>query len=427
MTGQPSGLFGLGWTGIAALLAFGMALGFFGYPWISSPPEAAGLETAHLSEEEEADESGVAHISIEVQRANGVELRRAEVREFESLLHVTGTVSADRARVARIRPLARGVVDRVFVQLGERVETGDPLVSYDNIDLGLAIGEFLAADADLRGTRTALEVSETILARSQEMLKVEAVARTEHDLLEAEFQSALAMVSSAEALVSKFEEQLHRFGLTEDDLERLKQADDTGYHRTVSQATLHAPAPGIVTNYDVGSGEVIDPSSELITITDLSSVWVLANVNERDLNAVRVGKPVSIRVATYPGESFLGRIAYTGDTVEQETRTALVRCVASNPRSRLKLGMFATVDIPSGSVYRSLAVPSAAIQEVDGHSVVFLRRTDVEFEQREVETGLEADGWVEVSGEVSAGDRVIASGSAFAKESVLSHTVGGGH
>ena len=427
MTGQPSGLFGLGWTGIAALLAFGMALGFFGYPWISSPPEAAGLETAHLSEEEEADESGGVHISIEVQRANGVELRRAEVREFESLLHVTGTVSADRARVARIRPLARGVVDRVFVQLGERVETGDPLVSYDNIDLGLAIGEFLAADADLRGTRTALEVSETILARSQEMLKVEAVARTEHDLLEAEFQSALAMVSSAEALVSKFEEQLHRFGLTEDDLERLKQADDTGYHRTVSQATLHAPAPGIVTNYDVGSGEVIDPSSELITITDMSSVWVLANVNERDLNAVRVGKPVSIRVATYPGESFLGRIAYTGDTVRQETRTALVRCVASNPRSRLKLGMFATVDIPSGSVYRSLAVPSAAIQEVDGHSVVFLRRTDVEFEQREVETGLEADGWVEVSGEVSAGDRVIASGSAFAKESVPSHTVGGGH
>lgn len=427
MSGQASGLFGLGWTGIVALLAIGIALGYSVYPWISSPREAALPGTAHLPEEDAADESGVAHIPIEAQHANGLELRRAEVREFESLLHVTGTVSADRTRVARIRPLARGVVDRVFVQLGDRVEKGDPLVSYDNIDLGLAIGEFLAADADLRGTRTALQVSETILARSQEMLKVEAVARTKHDLLEAEFQSARAMVASAEALVSKFEEQIHRFGLTEEDLAKLKQVDDTGYHRTVSQATLRAPARGIVTNYDVGPGEVIDPSSELITITDMSSVWVLANVNERDLNAVRVGKPVSIRVATYPGEVFRGRIAYAGDTVGQETRTALVRCIASNPRARLKLGMFATVDIPSGSVYRSLAVPSEAIQEVDGHTVVFLRRTDVEFEQRAVETGLEADGWVEIPGGVSAGDRVIASGSAFAKESVPVHAVGGGH
>ena len=429
MSTLGSRLFAVGWAGSIALLAFGTALGYLGYPWIASVGDEASLDTTHLHDDEskEADDRGVVRIPLDVQSANGVEIRRAEVRPFESPLHVTGTVSADQTRVARIRPLARGVVDRVFVQLGDRVHQGDPLLSYDNIDLGLAIGEFRAANADLRSTRTNLEVSETILARSHEMLEVEAVARTAHDVVESEFRSAQAQVDSARALVAKFEEQLHRFGLTEEDLSRLSQGEDPDYHRTVSRATLRTPSAGIVTAYDVGQGEVIDPSSELLTITDLSVVWVLAGVSERDLSAVRVGKPVSIHIATYPGESFRGRIAHAGDMVEQESRTARVRCVVRNPEGRLKLGMFATVDIPSGRTYDALAVPSEAIQKTHGRPVVFVQRSGTEFEQRHVETRLESDGWVEILSGVSDGDAVIAAGSALAMAEALRDEPGGAH
>ena len=429
MNARSFRLFAVGWAGPVSLLALGTALGYLGYPWVAPSGDGASLEDTHLhgGESDAADDSGIVHIPHDLQSANGLEIRRAEVRPFESPLHVTGTVSADQTRVARIRPLARGVVDRVFVQLGDRVNQGDPLLSYDNIDLGLAIGEFRAANADLRSTGTNLEVSETILARSREMLEVEAVARTEHDVVEAEFRSAQAQVDSARALVAKFEEQLHRFGLTEEDLDRLTQAEDPDYHRTVSHATLRTPSSGIVTAYDVGQGEVIDPSSELLTVTDISVVWVLAGVSERDLSAVRVGKPVSIQVSTYPGESFRGRITHTGDMVEQESRTARVRCVVRNPDGRLKLGMFATVDIPSGHTYDALAVPSEAVQKIHGRPVVFVRRSATEFELRQVETRLESEGWVELLSGVSAGDAVIAAGSALAKAEALHDEPGGAH
>ncbi len=429
MSGRSSRLFAVGWAGPIALLALGTALGYLGYPWIASFGDEASLENTHLhgGEGNAAGERGIVHIPLDVQSANGLEIRRAEVRPFESPLHVTGTVSADQTRVARIRPLARGVVDRVFVQLGDRVNQGDPLLSYDNIDLGLAIGEFRAANADLRSTRTNLEVSETILTRSREMLEVEAVARTENDVVEAEFRSAQAQVDSARALVAKFEEQLHRFGLTEEDLNRLTQGEDPDYHRTASRATLRTPSSGIVTAYDVGHGEVIDPSSELLTVTDISVVWVLAGVSERDLSAVRLGKPVSIHVSTYPGESFRGRIVHTGDMVEQESRTARVRCVVRNPDGRLKLGMFATIDIPSGRTYDALAVPSEAIQKIQERPVVFVRRSGTVFEQRQVETRLSSDGWVELLSGVSAGDAVIAAGNALAKAEALRDAPGGAH
>ena len=429
MSGRSSRLFAVGWAGSIALLALGTALGYLGYPWIASVGVESKLENKnpHGDESNEADERGIVHIPLEMQSANGLAIIQAEVRPFGSPLHVTGTVSADQTRVARIRPLARGVVDRVFVQLGDRVNQGDPLLSYDNIDLGLTIGEFRAANADLRSTRTTLEVSETILARSREMLEIEAVARTQHDVVEAEFRSAQAQVDSARALVAKFEEQLHRFGLTEEDLNRLTQGEDPDYHRTVSRATLRTPSSGIVTAYDVGHGEVIDPSSELLTVTDISVVWVLAGVSERDLSAVRLGKPVSIHVSTYPGESFRGCIVHTGDMVEQESRTARVRCVVRNPDGRLKLGMFATIDIPSGRTYDALAVPSEAIQKIQERPVVFVRRSGTVFEQRQVETRLSSDGWVELLSGVSAGDAVIAAGSALVKAEALRDAPGGAH
>lgn len=421
MSGRVSGSASARWAGSIVLIAVGMALGYTVYPWIGSDSCTAGTEESdsHGDERHEPAGSRLLHIAVDDQRAGGLSVRRAELRQFESLLHVTGTVSADQTRVARIRPLARGVVDRVFVQLGDRVNKGDPLLSYDNIDLGLAVGEFLAAHADLRSTRTTLEVSETILARSREMLEFEAVARTEHDVLEAEFRSAKAEVDRALALVAKFEEQLHRFGLSEAELDRLSGGADPDYHRTVSRATLQTPSSGVVSAYDVGPGEVIDPSSALLTVTDMSVVWVLADVSEKDLSAVRVDKPVSIQVSSYPGEPFEGRITHAGDIVAPESRTTQVRCVVRNPRARLKIGMFATIDIPTGSVYEAVAVPSEAIRQVGGGPVVFVQRSDDEFEIRPVETGAESDGWLEVASGIGPGDAVIADGTAIARNAEL--------
>ena len=408
---------GPGWASAIALLVCGVALGYSGYYWTSAPSSSHSEEDAHEAEEDdhEGENGAILHFPVSEQAANGVKIRPAELRMFHTPLTVTGTVAADQTRIAHIRALSRGIVDRVFVELGDDVNPGDPLISYDNVSLGIVIGEYRAARADLQNSLTTLDVDATILARSVEMLEIQAVARNEHDVIEAAHKDSLARVDGARARVLELEEQLHRFGLSEEDLQRLDDDSDEGYHRTASHTILRAPAQGIVMELGVSPGETIGITNQLLTVADISTVWVLADVSESDLGAVRVGDRVTIRLAAYLDESFQGHITYGGNLVDSRTRTARVRCEVENTDLRVKPGMFASVDIPSDSTHEEVAVPADAIQEIGGRTVVFVRIDDAEFERRTVATGIESDGWVEVQDGLRAAEEVIAKGSTYAK------------
>ena len=258
------------------------------------------------------------------------------------------------------------------------------------------------------------------------MLEAGATARTTHDIRTAEFQDAQAKVSSARALVAKVEEQIHRFGLTDNNLRKLDgKGKEGGLHRTRSHSTLRAPFSGIVTSYNVADGELVEPGDELMTITDISSVWVLADVYEKDLGQVKMGQEVKIRVASYPDDVFRGKVTYIGDVIEPETRTAKVRCVVPNRNSRLKLQMFATIAIPTKRATKVLAVPSEAIQRIEERPVVFVQLSPVEFQKREVEIGPESDGWVEIRSGLRPGEHIVTKGSFYLKSALLRELIGG--
>lgn len=419
----------LWWAGIA-LVAGGMAIGAALYAVLGSTGDSAGAPTQtdpHAEEGHREHEEGVVEIPLRAQQESGLKVEQATLRPFRDSLRVTGIVGPVQTGVAHVRPLARGVVDEVFVQLGNQVRKGQPLLSYDNIELGVAIGEYLSAVSSLRASRTELDVKKKILDRSAEMLRVGAVARTTHDIREAEYRSAESFVGNARSNVAKFEEQLHRFGLSDADLETLHVQRENGYHRTASHTTINAPNGGVVTAYNVNSGETVDPSSELLTITDISTLWVLADVYERDLGSVKLGSNVSIRVPTYPDEVFEGRITYISDAIEPQTRTARVRCVVDNSGKRLKLDMFATVEIPTEAIAQGVAVPTVAIQKIENQPVVFVRRSDSTFEQRPVILGLEAKGWTQILNGVREGEAVIGVGSFYAKTAALRELIGDEH
>lgn len=416
------------WAGIA-LLAGGMAVGAALYAFLGArEPDsvATSAETEGVGGHA-AEAEGVVQIPGRAQQESGIEVVKATLRPFRDSLSVTGTVGPDQTRIAHVRPLARGVVDEVFVQFGSQVAKTQPLLSYDNVELGLAVGEYLSALSGLRASQTDLQMKEKILDRSAEMLRVGALARTTHDVREAEYQSAVASVDNSKSNVAKFEEQLHRFGLSDSDIAKLGEDGQAGYHRTASHTTIRAPSPGVITAYNVSTGETVDPSSELLTITDISTVWVLADVYERNLGSVKLGSKVSIRVPSYPGEVFEGRITYIGDVIEQETRTARVRCVVNNPGKRLKLDMFATVEIPTETTAQGVSVPTAAIQQIENQPVVFVQRSETEFEQRPVTLGLEAKGWTQVLQGVKEGEAVIGEGSFYAKTAALRELIGDEH
>jgi len=227
--------------------------------------------------------------------------------------------------------------------------------------------------------------------------------------------------------VSRVEEQLHRFGLSDADLRQLSPTGGTSPHRDASLAVLRAPFDGVVTKYDVAQGEVAEPERELFTVTDLSSVWVLADIYEKDITKVRAGTDAVVRVDAYPDRSFAGRVTYVADLIDPQTRSAKARVVVANPGTALKLDMFARVSIPTAEQREGLLVPLAAIQTVDNQPVVFVQQSANRFERRNVELGMTAGDLVEVRSGVQAGDTVVGAGSFYLKTALLRERIGDEH
>ncbi len=404
-------------------LALGLILGAFLYsrfagtdtrqgpPAIESHPDAAAGPPA---------EPDTVRISPESQKDVGIAVEAAANRSLQEVFTATGIVSEDPGRVAHIRPLARGLIEKAFARLGDRVSAGDPLVEYDNIELGVAIGEFLSAKAAQQQSLTDLEVKRKILDRSREMLRAGALARTTYDLREAEYKDAEAKAVAAQATAEQIEEQIHRYGWTDQDLDKLPAKQG----HSITHSILKAPFSGVITSFHVVEGEVVEPSTELLAITDMSSLWVLADVFEKDLAHIRPGKAVQVRVGSYPGKVFQGRITYVTDAIDPKTRTAKARCHVQNIGGLLKLEMFATVEMPVERTAPVLAVPDSSIQQIDGKPTVFVRVSETEFQKRGVQAGIAGGGFTEIRSGLKAGESVVTSGSFIVKTEFLKNLIG---
>lgn len=377
---------------------------------------------------------GPLEITREAQQNAGMRFVVAARSERPVPLQVTGVVTPDTSRVVHLRPLAEGVINRVDVTLGDRVRAGQTLVVYDNVALGDHIGEYLGAVASRRQAEANLEVRRRSFERAEQLIGLEAIAQQTLDLRRSEFEQARATLMSAQAEVSRVEERIHRFGLTDDDLREVAPpgagdapGDAAERHREASLNVLRAPFDGVVTEYGVAIGDLVTPARALLTITDISTVWVLADVYEPDLGRLPPDADVTIQVDAYPDRLFAGRLTYVSDTIEPSTRAAHVRCVVANPDDVLKLGMFARVTIPTNETISALAVPVEAIQRIDDQPVAFVRTGATTFERRDVVPGVTAGGEVEVVAGLAAGESVVAAGSFYLKTALLHERIGHAH
>ena len=405
--------------------------------------EHAGEEHAdeeHAGEAHDSDEhagnqaQGALEIPQDAQQNAGVEFVAAEHRAHPVPLKVTGLVTPVPSRVVHLRPLAEGVVKQVNVKLGDRVRAGQVLVHYDNIALGDHIGEYRGAVAARRQAEADLEVLQRSLQRAEQLIGLEAISQQTLDLRRSEFEQARAGLVSAQAEVSRIEERIHRSGLTDEDLSEVAprgSADEmraaAEQHREMSLNFIRAPFHGTVTEFSVAVGDLVGPDRELLTIINMSTVWVLADVYEPDLGRLPSNAEVAIQVDAYPDRVFTGRITYISDTIEMSTRAAHVRCVVTNRDKALKLGMFTRVSIPTNEKVSTLVAPVDAVQQIDGQSVVFVRTGPATFERRDVTLGLTADGQVEVIGGLKPGETIVSTGSFYLKTALLHERIGHSH
>lgn len=379
-------------------------------------PTEAGAETTPV---------GVVKLEPAAMRNIGLTVVRAQARTVQQVVRATGSIGPNESRLAHMRPLARGRIEKVYVRLGDRVRARQPLVEYDNIELGELIGGYLSAVAGLEKAKAEAEVARRSLERARSLVELGAVARAEFERRNAEYQNALASINSQRAEIAKVEEKLHRFGLTDADIEKLGPHRNSDYHREASHTTLTAPFNGVVVKYNVAEGEVVGPEDELFTLGDLSVGWVLADVYEKDIALIRQGQEARIITDAYPGEVFRGKITYVSDMLDPRTRTAKVRCEVPNPNGRLKLEMFVTVELPTSVGRQTLMIPSTAIQQIDDQPVVFVKTGEVRFERRNVRLGANSDGWVEVTSGLREGEPVVTEGSFHLKSALLRERIGG--
>ncbi len=392
----------------AFLLIAAMAIAFY-----------AGRRTARPAADAHPDDHpaapGQLALTEEMQRKFGVRFATAEVRALAGAIQATGSVQANASRLAKIRALARGRIDSVYVRLGDRVREGQRLLTYDNVELGDWIGEYLSALAELQKAAAEAEVSQRALERARNLVELGAIAQAEFQRRDAEHKNALATVESRKALAARIEEKLHRFGMTDAEIEKLDPAKGLEYHRERSHSALTAPFAGVITKFNAAPGETIGTDDEVMTVADLSTVWVQADVYEKDIHSVRQGQQAEVMVASYPDAVFTGRITYVSDVLDPNTRTAKVRIEVPNPRGLLKLEMFATVRIPTAASRAGVVVPAEAVQNVDGRAVAFVPAGGGGFEKRVLTLGERVGDWVEVAAGLEAGERVVTEGSFLLK------------
>ena len=182
---------------------------------------------------------------------------------------------------------------------------------------------------------------------------------------------------------------------------------------------LKAPIDGVIIDRKAVPGELVNKEKEIYVISDPADLWVIAEVKERDIGAVKLGQDASFSVLAYPSETFRGKVVRTGNQVEAKSRTLEVRIEVDNSDRRLKSGMFADVEIVTTTLRDVIVIPDSAVQTHEDQQIVFVALDGNRFEKRRVKLGLEQHGRAQVLEGVAVGEKIVTEGSFILKSEML--------
>ena len=394
-------------AGVAAAAALALLLAGAGATYLlMRPTGATGHETAPVSAPATAQpgsaggSGGDVVVTLTPDAVERAGLVTAPVVTGTSAtdLRLPGVVEPNAYHQVAVTPLVNGRVTRVTAQLGARIRKGETMADIYSPAIAEARTKYVSA-------RAMLEAHDLELQRTQKLVEIGAASRQELERIHAEHAAQIAEVNSAKS-------QLELLGVPAPPSHEAQAGD------TVS-ATSSVPAPidGVVTERNANVGLNVDGATKLFTVVDLSTVWIVADVYERDFSRVHVGSDAVITTAAYPGETRRGRVSYIDPQVNAATRTAKVRIEVANPRGDLRLGMYADVAMSTGAATARAMIPRAAIQQVGNRSVVYLvdPKQPGRFVERSVTLGASSGEQVEVKAGLQPGDIVVSEGSFFVR------------
>jgi len=307
----------------------------------------------------------------------------------------TGVVQANTYKETPVVALVGGIVRTVNAELGQNVKKGQSVAVVFSNDLADTQSKYLAAVASL---------DEHHRHHMRTMKLVEIGAASRQDL-----EMATSQYREAETNLANLRQKLLLLGMTSAHIDALISTSQIS-----SEVQVTSPSTGTITNRSVNPGEVIEANKELLRVTDLSTVWVVGQVYEKDLATVRVGSSANITSDAYPNRVFRGRVSYVDPKIDPATRTAQVRIELANPKQIFKIDMYVNVAFGTLGVAEKTTpvVLKDAVQTIANQQIVFLA-TDkpTEFVLRPVRVGAESNGSYPVLEGLNVGDRVVVEGS----------------
>jgi multidrug efflux pump subunit AcrA (membrane-fusion protein) len=301
------------------------------------------------------------HVAPERQQLIGVKFATVEVSGATRTIRTVGKVAVDETRVGHVHTRIDGWIEQVFVDFtGDVVKKGEPMLTI---------------------------YSPEMLASEEELL----LAARARDVMPSLFDAA--------------RRRLQLWDLSED---QIQQVIRTG--QPIRSITVHAPMAGFVTERNAFPNQKVTPDSDLYTITDLSRIWIIADVFESDITSIKAGDPAYVIFANASAPSIAAKVSYIQPQVDAMTRTLKVRLDANNPGLRMKPEMFVNVEF-GVAIAPQLTVPAEAVLDTGDHQTVFVDLGNGYLEPRQVVAGERFGDRVTITRGLSAGERVVASGT----------------
>ena len=345
----------------------------------------------------------------------GLKLEPVVVRGFVPEQVTEGTIAVDDDLTTPVFSHYSGRVIKVIAMLGDVLEPGAPLFVIHASEFVQAQNDLITALANLQSSRSQLRMAQTTEKRTHELYLAQGGALKDWQQAQTDLITAENTVRANEIALHAVRSRLRILGKTDQEIASL-EAEPT--QKLNPMAIVTAPVRGTITQRQIGLGQYINSeaagaASPVFTISDLSTVYLIANVREVDTPLMHVGLALEVHVLAYPGRVFKGKVSYVAPSIDPNTHRLPVRADVENPDGALKPGMFANFSIITGEASTAPAVPQEAIVYEGERSRVWVAGDGDTLALREIRTGRTSDGLVEVLAGLSAGEKVVTSGTVF--------------
>jgi cobalt-zinc-cadmium efflux system membrane fusion protein len=335
--------------------------------------------------------------------------------EFGASVNTDGTIAAPDDATTQVFSPFTGRVTDVYVTVGDEVGKGTPLFSGEGEESAQALNDLVTAEQTLASAEVQLHITEANRRRLLALLRVDGAARKDVEQSKADLATALTNVRNDETAVALVRSRIRVLGESAGSRPSGKPGSTAPLDTTF---TVRSPIAGLVVQRAVGAGQFVDSaangsSNALLTVTDLSRVFFVAQVAETQIASIHLDDPVRVRMQAFPDREFHARVAYIAPTVDPTSHRIAVRAEVNNPDGLLKPGMFGSFSISSGAGTQKLGVAEDAVIFEGDTARVWIVGPSHTLALRYIKAGQTIDGTVEVLSGLRPGDRVVTSGSVF--------------